>query len=299
MRIGLHDADGGRYPNLALMKLAAWHRSRGDAVSWWAPLARPDLVYSSRVFSWTDLDPYLPPDAVQGGTGAGLPTVLGDEIEHARPDFGLYGIDYGIGFLTRGCPRRCSWCVVPEKEGEIRAHAEFGEFVNPLSRDLVLLDNNVLAHEHGIAQIEAMADARMRIDFNQGLDARIIAGDESVARLLSRCRWRGPIRLACDTRSQMPAIEKAITAIRRISGRVMPRRYWLVYVLVDSVDDALGRVEFLRGLDVTPFAQPIRTAEAPEPPREAKRFARWVNRPQLFQSTTWEKYRDGRRRATA
>ena len=285
-RIAIHDADGGKYPNLALLKLAAWHRARGDTVERFAPLYGYDHVYSSKVFSWTPENRYLPMDAEKGGTGYGLTKDLPDAVEHLCPDYAFVGIDYSMGFLTRGCIRSCPWCIVPGKEGAIRAHADIEEFAR--HRDVVLMDNNVLAHDHGIAQIEKMARLGLRVDFNQGLDARLI--DPAIARRLTALRWIRFIRMACDHKSQMPEVAKAIGLLRSAGCR----KEIFCYVLVKNVDDALERVDFLRSLNVTPFAQPYREqGNKAEPARELKRFARWVNLKKAFKSTDWQGYLDG------
>ena len=282
--IGIHDANGGKYPNLALMKIAAWHRTRGDLVERYMPLFAYDVVYASKVFTWTQDKVLLPSSAVLGGTGYSLTRNLPDEIEHICPDYTLYGMDYSVGFLTRGCVRNCPWCIVPQKEGELRAHADITEFCR--HRDVVLMDNNVLAHPHGIAQIEKMARLGLRVDFNQGLDARLI--DSSIARRLAALRWLKPIRLACDHKGQMPAVATAVSLLR--AAGATPKEY-SCYVLVKDVEDALERVEFLESLGVSPFAQPYRdfTTNA-EPPKELKRFARWVNHKAIFKSIPWDMY---------
>lgn len=283
MRIGLHDDKTG-FPNLALMKLSAWHKAAGDDVDFYAPLLTFDRVYSSKVFTFTPDDPYLPPDTVRGGTGYGMYDPMPDEIEHACPDYSLYGQNYSMGFLTRGCPRRCTWCVVPGKEGDIHPHADVEEFLR--HKDVVLLDNNVLAHPHGIQQIEKMAALGVRVDFNQGLDARLI--DDGVARLLGRLNWLHPLRLACDHAGMMPAIGRAVQLLRW--HNVTPRRYFC-YCLVQDVPDAVERVRYLKGLDVDPFAQPYIDPEGKEPNHEQKAFARWVNHKAEFKSRTWDEYR--------
>ena len=120
MKIGLIDVDG-KMPNLALMKLSAWHKERGDDVDLTMPVlaAGYDKVYMSKVFTWSDM-PCLPDNAEVGGTGCDLHKTLPDEIEHLCPDYLLYKMDYSMGFLTRGCIRKCEFCFVPEKEGNIR-----------------------------------------------------------------------------------------------------------------------------------------------------------------------------------
>jgi hypothetical protein len=148
------------------------------------------------------------------------------------------------------------------------------------------MDNNVLAHPHGIAQIEKMARLDLRVDFNQGLDARLI--DKAIAKRLAALRWLKPLRLACDHKSQMPNVDKAVRSLRRAG--VTPRAY-SCYVLVKDVDDAHERVMFLRGLGVEPFAQPYRepgTSRLPEP--VLRRFARWVNHKAIFKTVSWTDY---------
>lgn len=129
MFVALHDADKTNFPNLALMKLSAWHKAAGDEVKWFDAMFWPgDKVYSSKVFTFTPEDPYLPDHTEKGGTGYGITTTLPEEIEHHCPDYDLYGMGYSLGFLTRGCPRKCKWCFVPEKEGDIYAHSDIEEF---------------------------------------------------------------------------------------------------------------------------------------------------------------------------
>ena len=126
MRIGLVDVDGHNFPNLALMKLSAWHKCRGDTVEFADPAARRyDKVYMSKVFTFSrDCTDRYDCEVVRAGTGyRDYATILPEEIEHICPDYSLYGVKEAYGFLTRGCGNRCSWCVVPHKEGEVRAHA--------------------------------------------------------------------------------------------------------------------------------------------------------------------------------
>lgn len=124
MLVGLHDSDNTGFPNLALMKLSAWHKSIGDTVEWWNPLLTYDRVYSSKVFTFTPECPYLPENTVKGGTGYGIMDELPPEIDAMFPDYSLYPkCDHAIGFLTRGCIRYCPWCVVPRKEGKIRGYS--------------------------------------------------------------------------------------------------------------------------------------------------------------------------------
>jgi len=289
MKIGIHDADNTKYPNLALMKISAWHKAQGDDVSMYDVLfsSQFDKVYSSKVFTFTPEEDVFG-DVEKGGTGYKLFHNLPDEIERACPDYELYGIDYSLGFLTRGCPNKCAWCVVPQKEGNISAHADIDEFLR--HKEVVLMDNNILASEHGIQQIEKLVNLQIKVDFNQGLDARLI--DDTMAKLLSRLKWRHPIRLACDRPAQMPAIQKAVQLLRWHNAR--PARYF-VYCLVNEVEEALERVKFLKGLYLEPFAQPFQDYENKvRPTKKQLEFARWVNHTAVFNSVEWSQYSPGK-----
>jgi hypothetical protein len=281
-------------PNLALMKLSAYHKAKGDQVELTGACFAPayDKIYVSKVFSWTTLPP-LPENVLTeiGGSGCGdLSITLPAEIESLCPDYSLYlKIDYSLGFLTRGCIRRCPWCIVPEKEGDIRPAADIEDFLR--HDKAVLLDNNVLACEHGIKQIEKIVDLcakrGLRVDFNQGLDARLI--DDSIARLLARVRWMKQIRLACDSPAMMAPVERAVELLRKYGAT--PKRF-LCYMLVgDDLREASERADFLKQLNVNPFAQPYRGRNGEEPTREQRDFARWVNIKSIFWNVKFEDYK--------
>jgi len=117
MKIALHSADKTKFPNLALMKLSAWHKAHRDIVEWYMPIMSStyDKIYSSKVFTFTQPEKLLGHDVIYGGTGNDIKKRLNDNIEHSCPDYELYGLDHSLGFLTRGCPNKCSCCIVPEK----------------------------------------------------------------------------------------------------------------------------------------------------------------------------------------
>lgn len=227
----------------------------------------------------------LPPDTIKSGTGYGIYEELPEEIDYAFPDYSIYpNCNYAIGFLTRGCIRKCPWCVVPRKEGGIRPYRTWREIKRPDSRDIVLMDNNVLACPHGIDQIRDMIGQDVRVDFNQGLDARLISPE--VAALLARLKWIRFIRMSCDTDAMLPVV---LEAVRMLGAEgVKPYRIF-VYLLVQDIGSAERRATTLRDAGVEVFAQPYRDiANAIEPAAEQKRFARWVNHKAIFK--TVEKY---------
>lgn len=213
MQIGLVDIDGHAkkkkwggtvYPNLALCKIARWHRQQGDTVEWAFPLKHYDVVYISKVFNFTpdDLTAYDADRIVRGGTGYDIKSQLPDEIDRLQPDYSIYPhipSDTAYGFLTRGCPNRCPWCVVPRKEGRIRPYMDCDEIAIEGRTKLVLMDNNILAAgDYAVSQLEKIIERDYRVDFNQALDARLV--DDRFARLLAQCKWIDRrIRFGCDT----------------------------------------------------------------------------------------------------
>jgi hypothetical protein len=281
--IGLHDADATNFPNLALMKISAWYKNQGYTTELYNPANTYDLVYSSKVFTFT---PENAPDGAHlGGYGRGIKSVLPDHIEHICPDYDLYGLNYSLGYLTRGCSRNCDHCFVREKEGYLRPHACFSEFV--VHDKVVFMDNNVLDSEHGINEIEKLSKTNIKVDFNQGLDARLIT--DEVAKKLSKLNWLSPLRLACDSEYMMGYVQDAVMNLRY--HNCTPSRYFC-YVLCRDVPETLEIVKFLKGMSLDPFVQPYIDAAGTPPTQEQKWFARWVNHKAEFKSQTWEEYRN-------
>ena len=119
MKIGLLDTDGHNFPNLALMKISAHHKGRGDKVEFATMFEHYDILYKSKVFTFTPDNEYCynADKVIQGGTGYDYSITLTEEIDSMTPDYGLYNCEHAYGFLTRGCPRGCKFCIVGEKEG--------------------------------------------------------------------------------------------------------------------------------------------------------------------------------------
>ena len=290
MNIGLIDVDGhSGFPNLALMRLSAWHKGRGDHVEWWNGFCRYDRVYMSKVFTFTpDVDTVIDAgEVIRGGTGYKDYGSLPEEIENTEPDYSIYpAVNYAVGFLTRGCCRRCPWCIVPVKEGQIRPAAVWEEVKRPDSNRIIFMDNNVLASPHGLQQIKAMEGQKVWVDFNQGLDARLVTLE--TAALLARLRWIRFVRLSCDTTEMLPVIEQAVAYMKEAG--IAKSRFW-AYLLVQDVEDAKDRAVALKRMGVEPFAQPYRDYDGGEPTRAQKQLAHWVNQKSVFHSCTWEEFK--------
>lgn len=180
-------------------------------------------------------------------------------------------------------------CVVPKKEGNIRPHADIAEFWEG-QKEVILLDNNIIASDHGIAQLE-WSIGRCKVDCNQGLDARIIAKSDYLQDLLGRVSWVRFIRLACDHKSQMPAVKATVDGIREKSGKV--HSFFVYSLITDDYEDSLERLNFLRSMHgVDPFAQPFRDfGQDYDPPSWQKDMARWANMKATFRSVEFNEYR--------
>lgn len=287
MRIGLIDVDGGRFPNIALMKISAYHKAAGDSVEWANPLfGRYDRVYKSKIFNFTpdNLD-YYDCEIVKGGTGYDLCKELPKEIEVMSHDYSIYPeIDKktAYGFLTRGCPNKCKWCVVPIKEGAIRPYRDVEEIATNGRNKLILMDNNILASDYGLKQIEKIIKLKLRVDFNQALDARLVT--EEIAIMLSRVRWLCPIWFGCDTPRQIDHCEKAMRLIDKHRAGA-PAQY-LMYQMIDAdINEAYERLSYFReNKKVRIVAQPYRDFNDPNQviPQWQKDMARWAMRREFW-----------------
>lgn len=242
MRVGLVDVDGkGKkkkrgamvYPNLALAKISRYHKERGDEVEWAIPFVHYDRVYKSKVFNFSadDLVCYDADEVIKGGTGYDIHSQLPKEIDRTQPDYSIYpNVDShtAFGFLTRGCPNKCPWCVVPRKEGPIRPYMDVDDIAVEGRTNLVLMDNNILAAgDYAVEQLEKIIERGYRIDFNQAMDARLVTDD--YAKLLARCRWINYIRFGCDTPGQVKECERAIGLLEEHGSRTPVLLYTMLH----------------------------------------------------------------------
>ena len=280
--IGLLAVDS-TFPNLALMKISSYHKAKGDHVEWYTPFEQYDIVYMSKIFSFTPDYGLVMANAkqiVKGGTGYDIYSKLPDEIEFVTPDYSIYpSIDHktAYGFLTRGCPNKCKWCVVPCKEGSIKPYMDVDDVAVDGRTNLVLMDNNVLACDYGLDQIQKIIDRKYRVDFNQALDARLVTDD--IAKLLSQVRWIDCIRFGCDTPKQIAECERAMELVNMYKGR--PAQY-LMYTMIDKdINEAYHRLSYFRKYkNVRVVAQPFRDIDNPHQiiPQWQKDMAHWSMR---------------------
>lgn len=287
MNIGLIDVDSTGFPNLALMKIARYHTIVGDTVGWYTPFDTYDIVYMSKVFIFTPDYPHPITNTgtiIKGGTGYDMHSTLPPHIDKLQPLYSLYPyIDHrtAYGFITRGCPNKCKWCIVPKKEGNVKPYMDVEDIAIDGRKNLILMDNNILASSYGIMQIEKIVAHGYRVDFNQALDARLVT--PSIAQLLSQVRFIDVIRFGCDTPAQIGECEKAMRMIDHYRGT--PRKYILYTIIGADINEAYNRLSHFRGnTHVRIAAQPFRDPNNPRQviPQWQKDMAHWSMRRELW-----------------
>ena len=294
-KIGLW-TDSHNFSSLPLMKLSAYHKAIGDEVEMYMPINQYDLVYASKVFSFTDdidTNSVIQADEVRrGGTGYCINVKNGREvfdnsknsslpreIEHIYPDYALYPqYKYAVGFLTRGCPRNCGFCVVGEKEGLCSKQvADLDEFWRG-QKEIKLLDPNILACENNESLLKQLAESKARVDFTQGLDIRLTNPDN--IELLNKIKVT-MLHFAWDNPKQ-----DLTKYFRRFSEhtKIKSDRNKVVYVLTNynsTLEEDLYRIYTLRELGYSPYVMIYQKENAP---KEIRRLQRWVNCRWIFRT---------------
>lgn len=282
MKVGLIDVDGHHFPNLCLMKISAFHKAKGDTVEWHDGRKRYDVVYMSRVFTDTYSKDYAgtihADEIIKGGTGYGLDNKLPYAVEHMHPDYGLYPKFAGTayGFLSRGCPRGCGFCIVRTKEGRrTEAVADLGEFWGG-EGEIKLLDANILACPDWKRLLKQLADSGATVDFTQGLDVRLITPEKTEA--LNKVKTK-MLHFAWDNPEDdlVPYFKKFLE-----HTSVKDSRKRRVYVLTNygsTHEQDLFRIYTLRDMGFDPY---VMIYEKPTAPVETRQMQRWVNNKWLF-----------------
>ena len=303
-KIGLW-TDSHNFSSLPLMKLSAYHKAIGDEVEMYMPINQYDLVYASKVFSFTDdidTDSVIQADEVKrGGTGYCINVKNGREvfdnsknsslpreIEHIYPDYALYPqYKYAVGFLTRGCPRNCGFCVVGEKEGLCSKQvADLEEFWRG-QKTIKLLDPNLLACKDHVELLQQLIDSKSYVDFTQGLDARCI--NEENAELLAKIKVK-MIHFAFDDIKQEKSIIEGLKLYKKISN--IPEYKTGIYLLTNfntTHEQDLYRVKVVQELGYRPYIMIYNKKSAP---KITKDLQRWANNRMIYYASgrLWENY---------
>lgn len=298
MKIGLIDLDNtGKFPNLALMKISAYHKSKGHEVEWYKPLfaGNYDKVYVSKVFSWSKDYPYAinAKQVIYGGVGYDLKNKLDDEMEHIFPDYSIYPYikNTAYGFLTKGCPRQCSFCNVSKHQGTLSHKvADLKEFWNE-EKEIKLLDPNILACKDWEELFKQLVESKSWIDFTQGLDVRLLT--KEMAGYLNKMKIK-QIHFAWD---QMD--NKVYEKLKEVRGWLnYDSRKLRVYMLVNyntTLEQDLYRVNKLRELEYTPYIMRYKDYNCKNVKLKKgnvyNKLARWCNNMMLWRTNnTFEEY---------
>ena len=271
MNIGLYDIDG-KLPNLALMRISAYHKAKGDNVEWMLPIKIYDKVYASKIFTDSKYEEY--PNMEIGGSGYEKSKKLPEEIDKCFPDYSLYpDFKDSIGFTTRGCIRKCAFCFVPEMEGGIKDYMNVKDIWRG-SGNLILFDNNILAMPSKLEEVfKFCAEKKIKVDFNQGLDCRLVTPE--LAKLIKENRkYIIPyLRFAFDNLSYKDSVERTC----KLLG--IKKMFWYVYCDEDY-ESALERLLVLKRYSQTPYLMRNKSLKGQQ---KFIWLAKWVNSMGAFQ----------------
>lgn len=294
----------GKLPNLALMKLSAWHKAQGHTVVFSREVA-PDLfepsydrVYGSAIFKWTEykLSQFRRqwPSAIVGGTGTDDPrTVEGITGDFEGYDYDIYPwFKYSIGFTQRGCRLNCSFCVVPKKEGRVRPVNRIAEIWRGEGhpKKLHLLDNDFFGQPLWRERCEEIIAGNFAVCLNQGINVRLIHAEG--AAVLAKMRYsddqftRRRLYTAWDNRKDETIFLRGIGLL--LDAGIKPQAI-MVYMLCgywpgETMDDVMYRFEKMKGMGLLPYPMVYDNSN-----KLLKKFQRWVIR-RFHDFIAWEDY---------
>lgn len=269
MKILLVDVDS-TIPNIALMKISGYHKNIGDVVELvrlgisYYPGAQStrtigtsdyDKIYVSAIFKgtidfvvfdmFTDIG-----KVVFGGTGIDVLSKLSDEIENSSLDYSIYpDNDIAYGFISRGCNRKCYFCVVPQKEGKVRqVESDLNKIIGAFKK-VKFMDNNFLQLPNHLEILECLGNKNIRCQFIQGLDIRLVTDKNSLA--LSKLNYMGEYIFAFDDYKYRKFIETKLALLPWMKN--WGAKFY-VYVHPDMpLSDTINRIEFLRERKLLPY----------------------------------------------
>lgn len=296
MRIGLIDVDGHNFPNLALMRISAYHKAMGDQVEWWwSDFIHYDIVYMSKIFSdayTKDVpEPINADKVIKGGSGYCISLVdgvevfdqaknekLSPEIEKMFPDYSLYPqFDFAVSMTSRGCPRGCSFCHVAAKEGRCSVKvADVSDFWNG-QKEIRILDPNITACRDKRDLMRQYKETGAILDFTQGLDIRLLNDDDLAD--INEMRLR-TLHFAWDN----PKDDLETKFRNFANGFRRKSNIGMVYCLTNfnsTMEENLYRIYTLRDMGYDPY---VMVYDKPHAPKEIKQLQRWCNNKIIFKS---------------
>jgi len=291
VKVAIYDVDS-KIPNLALMKISAWHKQQGDEVEHNMPLLRDeyDRIYASKIFNFSDDSMLSDERMIIGGTGWDMKKTLPDEIENMVPDYSIYNYPHNIGFTMRGCRLKCSFCVVPEKEGKPYGVSTIEEiWTQRESKHIVLLDNDFFGNPAWNDRIEEIRELGLQVNFSQGLNIRNIKAEQAAAvasvKFSNMSGKKKQVHFAWDDPRHEKLIHKGIKTCIEAGLKPYQMAFYVLIGYHSTPEEDMHRVEVLRSYGCDPFVMPYNK----EDPYQAK-FTRWVNHKAIFKTVKWEDY---------
>ena len=299
MNILLVDTDS-TIPNIALCKLSYWHKKQNDNVDfiklnipYYPNRKKPtynidtlkyDKTYCSVIFDG-NIDYIKGDNIIFGGTGYSLKTKLDDEIENCQLDYSLYSENnISYGFITRGCIRKCKFCKVPEKEGYIRQVNTIDNIVR--HEKVKFLDNNILALPNHLEILEELAQKRIKHQFNQGLDIRLLTEENS--EVLSRLNYLQEYIFAFDSWSYKNIIEEKLKLLKWVRNWGLK---FFVYVHPNmKIEETVHRIEFLKERKCLPYIMRDISCWNSENNDFYVDIAAWGNQPNLIKKMSFREF---------
>lgn len=299
MRVNLIDIDlkyrskrsrGKPFPNLAATKICRYEKLLGNTVGF--DIENPDKTYVFCVFTRNRLNAILEVLNVEGerdfgGSGIWIEKSLPPFIDLLKPDYDLYPFQsFSMGFTSRGCPNRCTFCVVPTKEGKYRKVQHMKEFHDFRFKSCKLLDNNILADKEWFFENTNWAiDNKIKLNITQGMDIRLLT--DEIAGQLKRIKFIDQqMFFAWDNLRMESIVKSGIDMLR--DHKINIRRNVSFYVLsgFDTlVESDIYRCNKLREWGAMAFVMKYHDNNP-----ILNHLARWANKRELFRSTTFEKY---------
>ena len=274
MKVLLIDIDS-TIPNLALNKIALFHKQKGDEVIWNNELfsSISDKIYVSCIFT-KNRDKCLEWEGrVEiGGSGYDLNKKLPPEIDAIKAKINW-------GFTTRGCIRNCDFCFVPKMEGLIHPVGDIYDIWDGKSKKITIMDNNILASgKHFEMIIEQIKKEKIKVDFNQGLDVRLL--DEKKALLLSSIR-HDEYKFSWDG---VEDLTKQLKFAREMLGQCT---IFVICGYFRTFEEDLNRFEIIKSIGHCGYCM---RHEKVYSDKRYIQLARWVNQHHMFKKTTFQEF---------
>lgn len=283
-----------KIPNLALMKLSAYHKSNGDSVSLDEP--DPDIVYISSPFKFAnqhiDYSKMFPDAKIEYGGYGFNNKQLPYEIEHLMPDYSIFNCGYSMGYSSRGCIRSCPFCIVPQMEGTIQKWAHPDEFWNQDHDRIMLLDNNLLAIPEWFDEVSKWFIDHGLTLLEHGMDIRLVT-EKNINRI-RELKIKPYYKFAFDSISLEPIIKEKVALLKEYGFNLKQEVSFYVYVDSDQAfDDGLKRCNILKELGTNAYV--MFNIDSKRTHR-IKLLQRWANRRWHYWACDFEEYIDSYRK---